>query len=299
MTDLPEDLDPILTEIDNALKAEGIPPHGRPMHAIMRFGTRFHLKMPLTKLPQGAPDDLVMNQTYTARIHEWYDAMYGERLKVDPSANARVAVLADGDVWELRLPIIYGTAVIVAERSLPPVIDRNFQKEPIQINACAALTHVTEKRLRHFSDEDLQEVYGLYCVGLDVRAAFKRFRKANRKFVEAETDWATAVTQLTAQQPNFGQSRWASLQMCEKFMKGLIEVIGDGDPNQRHNLEHLHDELTKSILGMNLKYLLPDLQCTAAVRYGETPSTREQAYAAHKASLLLVKALGSVKNANS
>jgi hypothetical protein len=86
--------------------------------------------------------------------------------------------------------------------------------------------------------------------------------------------------------------------MCEKFMKGLIEVIGETDTKPGHNLFKLHDTLAWSILGLDLSHLLVDIQCTAAVRYGEAPSTRQRAYAAHKASLLLVRALGSVKNAN-
>ena len=91
------------------------------------------------------------------------------------------------------------------------------------------------------------------------------------------------------------QSRWASLQFAEKFMKGLINVIGTGDPNQGHSVRRLHDELAKSIRELNLQHLIDDIECNAAVRYGEAQSTLAQAYAAHKASLLLVRALGSVK----
>ena len=76
-------------------------------------------------------------------------------------------------------------------------------------------------------------------------------------------------------------------------MKGLIHVIGTGDSKQGHKIRKLYDELVKSIRDLNLLHLIDDLECDAAVRYGEVPSTRAQAYAAHKASLLLVRALGS------
>lgn len=135
-------------------------------------------------------------------------------------------------------------------------------------------------------------------MGLDTRAAFDRFRKAHQKFLEAESDWIAAVMHLTAPQPNFGQSRWSSLQMCEKFMKGMIKIVSGTDAKWVHNLSELYNALALSIPGLNLSHLLPDIQCTAAVRYGEATSTREQAYSAHKCSLLLVRALGSVKNAN-
>lgn len=304
MTGIPDDLEPALREIDNALKAEGVPPHGRGIRAVIEFGKRFHVSLPLVDLPPGAsvengvPAEVILHAGYTKRIHAWFSEVYGERMKVDFSANAKVAVLADGDMWELRIPLMFGGAYFVTSRVLEPEASA-FSRGPNKVNPCASLTHITASRLAHFSDADLQEVYGLFVVGLDVRDAFKRFRNEHQLFVEAETDWTSAVGHLTAQNPNFGQSRWSTLQMCEKFMKGLINVIGSGDPKQGHNLGALHDELAKTIYGMDLRHLIPELCCTAQVRYGETLSTREQAYAAHKAALLLVRALGSVGRENS
>jgi hypothetical protein len=295
MLPIPEDIGPIIRDIDQSLKDKSVPPHSRPIMAVIEFGKRFRISIPLVKPPLGAREDLVKTSVYTAQIHKWYEQVYGDLIKVDFSQKARVAVLADGDIWEMRIPLLFGHAVIEATREVSGQQTNKIGTSVIRMNASDALTGITGARLEHFSDADLSEVYGLFHVGLDVRHTFDRFRKSHQKFVEAEDDWATAVNLMTNQSPNWGQARWASLQMCEKFMKGMISIIGDVPEKQGHNLNDLHDALAVSIRALDLKHLLADVQCPAAVRYGEAPSTREQAYAAHKSGLLVVRVLGGVR----
>lgn len=297
MSRIPDDITPIIRENDEELKAEGVPPLGRPMNAIIKFGQRFNMSMLFTKPHPATDDELKRSWKYAEKIYEWYREVYGDQVKFDPSADAKVAVEADGDLLELRLPIVYGACTPIVERTLSEQDDAVVGAP--KINACKLLSGITAARLEHFSDADLNEVYGMFVVGMDVRHAFDRFIKSSHFFREAQSDWMTAVMHMTSQNPNFGQARWASLQLAEKFMKGLIEVIGDVSPiPQTHNLKNLHEALARSILGLDLVDLLTDIQCSAAVRYGEELSTREQSYSAHKSSLLLIRELGSVENAN-
>ena len=69
----------------------------------------------------------------------------------------------------------------------------------------------------------------------------------------------TAVMHMTSQNPNHGQARWASLQLAEKFMKGLIEVIGDVSPiPQTHNLKVVGSNPTPATkIPNNIKSLIP------------------------------------------
>ena len=294
---IPDEITSILHEIDQSLKEKAIPPHSRPIMAVIEFGNRFNISLPFAKLPPNAPAELVATGVYTDRIHRWYEEVYGDLIKRDFSEKAKVAVIADGDIWEMRIPLIKGTAVIEAKRDLLEQNGSRIGTQVLNINACASLTGITDARLQHFSDGDLNEVYGLFVVGLDVRKAFDRFRKTDPMFAAAEDDWAAAVATMTSQSPNWGHARWASLQMAEKFMKGLITLVGDVPVERVHDLMKLHDALTVSAPGLNLKHLLADIQCGAGVRYNDpkTPSTRQQAYAAHKASLLVVRVLGDVK----
>ena len=295
---IPDDIFPILREIDQSLKEKAIPPHSRPIMAVIEFGKRFHISLPIAKLPPGAPADLVATGDYTDRIHRWYEEVYGDLIKTDFSEKAKVAVFADGDIWEMRIPLIFGTAVIGVKRELPKETGYRIEKNVLDINACASLTGITEARLQHFSDDDLNEVYGLFVVGLDVRKAFDRFRKADPMFAAAEEDWFAAVAHMTNQSPNWDQARWSSLQMTEKFMKGLIKIIGEHKPPRRgHDLIEVYDIVARSIIGINLRHLIADIQCEASSRYheAETPSTQHQAYASHKACLLVIRVLGDVQ----
>lgn len=294
---IPDDIIPSLREIDQSLKDQGVPPHSRPIMAVIEFGKKFHISIPLAKLPPGAPPELVATSTYTDRIHRWYQEVYGDLIKTDFSQKAKVAVLADGDIWEMRIPLIFGTAVIEVTRDLPEETGYRIKTTALSINACASLTGITQARLRHFSDEDLNEVYGLFHIGLDVRNAFDRFRKADPLFAAAEDDWTAGVAHMTNQSPNWGHARWSSLQMTEKFLKGLITLVGDVPVEKVHELMKLHDALAVSAPSLNLKHLLGDIQCSASVRYNDpnTPSTRQQAYAGHKASLLVVRVLGEAR----
>lgn len=294
---IPEDIDPVVRKIDQSLKEQGIPPHARPIRAVIEFGKKFHISIPLVRPPPGAPPELLAASPYTERIHRWYEEVYGDKINVDFSEKAKVVVLADGDVWEMRIPLIYGMAVIEATRELPKAPSEKIGTEVHKINPSAALTGITQARLSHFSDEDLSEVYGLFVVGLDVRKAFDRFRKAEPMFAAAEDDWAAAVTNMTGQSPNWGHARWSSLQMTEKFLKGLISLVGDVPVKWTHDLYELHDALAISWPSLALKHLLADIQCSAGVRYNDPkmPSTRQQAYAAHRASLLVVRVLGEAR----
>lgn len=294
---IPDDISHILREIDQSLKEKAIPPHSRPINAVIEFGKRFQVSLPLVRLPPGGPTEQLATSIYTEKIHRWYEERYGDQIKADFSEKAKVAVLADGDIWEMRIPLIFGMAVIEANRDLPKHSGNFFGKQVLEINACASLTGITEARLQHFSDNDLNEVYGLFVVGLDAREAFNRFRKADPMFAAAEDDWFAAVGHMTNQSPNWGQSRWSSLQMTEKFIKGMIASIGDHTVPRVHNLKELHDILARSIRSLDLQHLIADIQCNASARYNDpkTPSTRQQAYASHKASLLVVRALGDVQ----
>lgn len=294
---IPDGITPILREIDQSLKEKAIPPHSRPIMAVIEFGNRFRISLPIAKLPLGAPAELVATSVYTDRIHRWYEEVYSDLIKTDFSEKAKVAVLADGDIWEMRIPLIYGTVVIEAKRDLPSHTGNRIGTQVLNVNACVSLTGITEDRLQYFSDDDLNEVYGLFVVGLDVRNAFKRFRKSDPMFAAAEEDWFAAVAHMTNQSPNWGQARWSSLQMTEKFMKGLIAIIGDYEVPWGHKLKESHDVLAKSIRGLDLRHLIADIQCDASVRYNDPkmPSTSQQAYAAHKASLLVVRVLGDVQ----
>jgi len=295
MSDLPVDLDKIIEAADRELQAEGVPPHARPIHAVMKVGSALTLhRLPLIPLNEHDPEKDSFPDLITQRISSWYRELYGDRLKFDPSANARVAIIADGDIWEGNLPIIFG-GLVAPSRELPDTATR-AQNAPEIYNPCAHLTGITQARLDRFTHADINEVVELYNLGHNAREAFKRFREYNPLFVRAEADWAAATLHLTAQRPDYGQSLYSSYQVTEKFMKGLYALITHEKAPPVHGLEGLFKQLkTKCrIRGLDvLEPLMRNIPYNSSARY-EARISRSVAYTAYKSSLELVGRLGTV-----
>lgn len=303
MTEIPENIGPILREIDAELKAQGVLPHQRSAHAVIAFGKRFNISLPLFRLNPSSPrvSEAVNQEHVTVKIYEWFDEIYGERINVDPSSKAKVAVLAHGDLWEMRIPLVWGTEITTATKDF--TLPKNIVSQgPIYTNAAVQLEKITPARLSEFTDADLAETLQMYDLGRLVRTAFDSFRNDHRLFPIAESNWSAAVFHLTAQNADYGESRWSSLQLVEKFMKGLLYLMDDATAEEikdaGHELKKLHRLLVRSIRDINLMPLAKEVQCTAQVRYGEVVSTRDQAYKAHKSALRIVASLGSIKNGN-
>lgn len=242
----------------------------------------------------GLPEYALDNLNYTDALHAWYEAEYGERLKMDPSDWRCIACCADGDMWVICLPLIFGGAIF-HDRQLQPEREKLFSRGETAINVCNSLRGITQKRLDRFSDEDLHEVWGMFLVGIDATKAIQDFVRVNHYFAQCPADLKASFSGLTGQSPNYGQSRYASMMLVEHFLKGFIMLVAGNKPPHGHDIRKLHDALKASVPDLDFSHLFDDLHCTAAVRYGEVQTTRKEAYAAHKACLLAVRYLGSIK----
>lgn len=132
----------------------------------------------------------------------------------------------------------------------------------------------------------------MFVVGLDVRNFFDRSKSGQNLLIQAESDWEIATSHLAHQSPNYGQARWSTLQFSEKMMKWMIKRLTKNTPPHTHDLSKLIKLLESYSFAASLKPLLPSIQCSAELRYGEAPSSRQEAYEAYKSSLLLARAIG-------
>ena len=94
----------------------------------------------------------------------------------------------------------------------------------------------------------------------------------------------TAIDKILDRNPEYGLSRWASLQAAEKAIKEFIRYKG-GKVERIHNLNRLIQTTKPLGLPDINETLVNQVQCTAAVRYLEEPSTIKQAYIAYCAAL--------------
>jgi len=103
---------------------------------------------------------------------------------------------------------------------------------------------------------------------------------------EALDDLLESAAHLSSQKPNYGFSRWSSLQAAEKTLKSYI-VQNGGNLQKIHKLAEL--ETAASAVGLPALHpsLIADIQCSAEVRYAAYSIRKAEALKAHCAVLNL------------
>lgn len=290
---VPENIDEVIEKIDNELKSENVPIHARGIHAVRKISMLLNKSLPIAKPPRGADQKIADNWPITKRIYDWYEANNAGRNEVDPSENRHVTVFTHGDLWKLRIPIVWGSCDIVASRHFSEP-KNDISKAGVKLNATSSLDGITAARLIKFKDEDLKEVLEVFVVSLAVFEFFEQLIPSHVLFGEAKSDLITSSVLLSGRSPNYGQSRWASLQAAEKFLKGLIHTLGPRKPSHGHVLDKVYRELVGDKTNSNVLGLLSDIQVDARVRYREVDSTMEEAYIGHQSCLFLMYELREI-----
>jgi hypothetical protein len=146
-----------------------------------------------------------------------------------------------------------------------------------------------ETRIGKLSDASLDYIYDRFLLGFN---AFNILEgSATHQLIKiAQGNIAAAVNYLRHQKPQYGESKWASLQAAEKLLKAAIELAG-GHYAHGHDLTVLGRQAQQFGLRGDLGAFFAELQCTPGIRYGEVPCDRNQAIAAHHASLALIISL--------
>ena len=95
----------------------------------------------------------------------------------------------------------------------------------------------------------------------------------------AQADIQTAVDHMVSTKAEYGLSKWASLQAAEKILKHCIQCDGKKF-SKTHSLSKLAKQF-KTDIGVD-EYI-DDIQCQPGIRYGEEPSSLQDAIRAHHA----------------
>jgi HEPN domain-containing protein len=102
---------------------------------------------------------------------------------------------------------------------------------------------------------------------------------------EAMDDLRQSASQLTTHSPNYGFSRWASLQATEKVLKSFIAQQGKKF-KKTHDLVELAAIAVSAGLPAFSPQLLDEIQCKAEVRYSAATVGKAEALQAHYAALV-------------
>lgn len=253
--------------LDSCLKAENVAVHVRPFLAVSKASTDLKIL-------------IAFDDPLAERIRGWFERMYGDRLRAELTLGRSVVAIL-GDPYPVRLPVTYGA----------------HHADPI-----GWVEGLTETMLQRLGEDG----------AAPVRLKLLQLRRGYnlKSFLPAEArSWAdveNAVRSILGRPPNYGISRFSSLQAAEKVLKAFIRAHGGKPPTggpKGHDLEHLRQmaealaipDLAQRRIDIPATLVAPII-CTASVRYPGDASTLEEAVAAHHASVELCAFLVSHAN---
>ena len=243
----PKSFENLMQEIDVQLKNDDVPIQGRSMAGLAAITKKFKCSLSW--------------DSYEAKaINNWFVQTYGDRLKINWDIGKTV-VQIKGDIYSVKLPRIFGQ---------------------MRVNVMEWIEKCTPKLLQSLSEAELD------AIAEQIHSHFEAYSKMGKMPRENTTDLDTSVNHLANQHPQYGLSRWASLQASEKTLKDYIKKQGGTFPKggkDGHNLSKLFDIAEQHGLPALDKTLVSSVQCSAGVRYSETPSSKEEAIDAYLASV--------------
>jgi hypothetical protein len=274
-----------IEDIDADLKRQGILIIGRPIAAIQEVCKRLKTSLPV--VPNGLPiPGNYYGKSLSAHIQAWYERIYGKRLGMDLSPGS-IAVLIRDDLWKINFPRLYGGYRFL----FVPFPEKEEELRLLEQGDAYPLHWIeglTVDYARSLTTEEVLKIKGTIIFSL--RALWRLSEVEHQKFLpQARADLSNAVSSLFLPLPNFGQSKWASLQFAEKLFKSLLDLKHIPFPtgNKGHDVTELARLSEQSGL-KGYKPVLADLiQCKSGVRYGEIAVGAADAINAHHASLVV------------
>jgi len=276
-----EELHKVLTEIDAELRVKNPQVFGRELRGFRAFCHRFNLSM-------------AMHNPLAERIFNWFTQQYGDRLRGDWNFG-NTAIEIRHDLYAMKVGFFYGTGIVFCDPKLsgiPSSTKASFNPNAaFRSNLFEHVDGLTPEFIRTLTSEEcnrMLEAYARAFVGFsrmkDIQATPDRPGAPLCK--EALDDLNQSATHLTASKPNYGFSRWSSLQAAEKILKSYA-VQNGGKLLRTHNLSKLEKEAVNAGVASPKPTLLQDIQCDPDVRYAANSVKKDEAVRAHYAVLTL------------
>lgn len=285
----PSDFEALMVAIDEALAAKGLKPFQRPLHVGRLLWEAFNWngslfpRQDLAELP-GFRGEVLM-----AKCLRWYDDYYGEQLKSD-FAYGFMPVKLGNAIWRVRAGVTYGTVQLFADRNLGNRGVALSDRGTASLNILCAIENFPQGLADRLTDTLLREHLELHVFMHNVLQWREQLPRTELLDM-ARADYDASTSDILGRR--FGQARWGAQQAVEKTLKGLLRLGSTPFPTggaYGHNLMHLGGLFEP--LGIHIPPPLLSLAaCSPRVRYGEEPSTEQQAIAANHAVLGVLEAL--------
>ncbi len=268
-----EDFTDLMQEIDLEMQNEQIRLTARSMEAHLRFSSVYNLF-------------LLNSDPLTKKVFDWFDQWYGDRAKIRMGVGS-MAVIIRGDVLRMDFPIGSGINRIVCSKQLSkdrPSVIIGTRENPPTLNVLDFVDGLTQEFANTLNNEELQGLFNQFVFGRNALMRVYETYDRSELTQQARADLMASSSHLFDSPPNYGLSKWASLQAAEKFIKDFIVAKGGAGPRS-HNLKQLAGIAEGFGLPAIPDYWLDDIECSADVRYGGISVTAQEAVEAQYAAL--------------
>jgi HEPN domain-containing protein len=277
--------------VDASLAGAGLKPFQRPLHVPRLLWEAFQWSGDI--LP---PDTLADHPGFSgavlmAKVHRWYKIFYGDQLNM-PGVVGHFPYRLANAVWKVRAPVVYGTVSFFVDRDLARTGTKlGSRAARATANVLGQVQKLPEGLAARLSDEQLSEFATFFRFAMRA-LMWRQSAMGGAMFEMAYDDYDASTEDVVG--GRYGQARWGAQQAVEKTFKGLLSLAGKpfptGGPNG-HNLKHLSDLLKDAFAVALPEALVALASCSAAVRYGEQPSSEGQALSANHAVLGVLEEL--------
>ena len=196
------------------------------------------------------------NDEFIKKMKTWFDQLYGNRLKIDLCIGSTLVKIR-GNLYLVKFY---------------PVLGR------CKINPFHLIKDCTPKLLHSLHKDELDFIANHILKHYEIYTDIKNLPH------NCLSELETAVNKMIDTSPEYGLSRWASLQAGEKALKLFIRTKGK-NVRYTHNIRDLVNDAKSLGLPDIAQSLISQVQCSASTRYSEEPSTIDQAYDSYCATL--------------
>lgn len=279
----------MMSAIDEALVSDGLHPWQRQFHVARKLWEAFEWSGNVFPAKELAAQPGFTEDVLIAKTHAWYEKVYGERLKSDMVYGYSPARLGNA-TWKVRFGVIYGSVQLFADRNLA---NRGISFGPPSAshNILCAVEDLTQEFADRVSDDALNQHFQFH-IRTHQALQWRQQLPCSELLDMARADYDQATSDVLAHRN--GQARWAAEQAVEKTIKGLLRWSGTPFPTggaNGHNLKHLAGLLAQHH-GITISAALLELaSCSPKIRYGDEPSSDEQALIANHAVIEILDQL--------
>ena len=209
-----------------------------------------------------------------------------------------MGVMLRGDILRMDFPIGYGLNRIICSKKLAkdrPSVIIGTRENPPTLNVLDFVEGLTQEFANTLDTEEMQGLFNQFVFGRNAFTRVYEIYDRSELTQQARADLMASSSHLFDSPPNYGLSKWASLQAAEKFIKDFIVAKGSAAP-RIHNLKRLAAIAEGRGLPTIPEVWLDDIECAAEVRYGGTGVTAQEAIEAQYAALQVCEHIATVGN---